>query len=286
MNDIPGNSDQSAHHRTQESPKVAQLWHLLTVKDVAEHFTVSVGQNGETAKGLRSEQVASRASEFGLNTLREEPRRSAFSVIAAQFTSIIVLLLLVASWVAFVLGDLVEGTAILFVIVVNSAIGFFMEWRAERALEALKKQVVPTAVVIRDGKEQRIASVDLVPGDLVILSAGDRIAADGRVIEAVRLHTIEAALTGESLPVAKVVEALTESQVAVADRINMVFKGTAVADGRGKMIVTSTGSSTELGKIGKLLGEIVQEKTPLERKLRHLGNMMVVVVLGLCTPLL
>jgi Ca2+-transporting ATPase len=204
-------------------------------------------------------------------------------VIAAQFTSIIVLLLLVASWVAFVLGDLVEGTAILFVIVVNSAIGFFMEWRAERALEALKKQVVPTAVVIRDGKEQRIASVDLVPGDLVILSAGDRIAADGRVIEAVRLHTIEAALTGESLPVAKVVEALTESQVAVADRINMVFKGTAVADGRGKMIVTSTGSSTELGKIGKLLGEIVQEKTPLERKLRHLGNMMVVVVLGLCT---
>lgn len=283
MNTVSKNIEPNVDRQERRASTASQLWYLRATDEVAEHFEVSVGYDGSSARGLQSEQVASRAREYGPNTLGTEPRRSALRVIMAQFTNIIVLLLLAASWVAFALGDLIEGTAILFVILINGAIGFLMEWRAERALEALKKQVVPTAIVIRDGREQRIAAADLVPGDLVILSAGDKIAADGRVIEAVRLHTIEAALTGESLPVAKTARALSESKIAVADQINMVFKGTAVADGRGKMIVTSTGSSTELGKIGALLGEIVQENTPLERKLRHLGNLLVFAVLGLCT---
>lgn len=283
MGSALSNQDLSLKESAESCTHVARPWYLNTVREVADLFSVSVSQDGTAGDGLRSEHVAELQRRCRPNTLREEPGRTALSVIVAQFTNTIVLLLVAASWVAFAMGDLVEGFAILFVIIVNAAIGFFMEWRAERALEALKKQVVPTVQVIRDGKEQRIAAQELVPGDLCLLSAGDKVAADGRLIEAVRLHTIEAALTGESVPVAKAIHPLTDPDAPIGDRVNMVFKGTSVADGRGRFIVTEIGSATELGKIGKLLGSIVEENTPLERKLRHLGNLLVFVVLALCT---
>lgn len=259
-----------------------QHWHLLTVGEVAKALGVATDPSNSHYIGLPTNQVRERQEALGPNSLGEQPRRSVPAAILSQFTNIIVVLLLVASSVAFVLGDVIEGIAIMFVIVINAAIGFSMEWKAERALDALKKQVVPTAIVVRHGKEQQIPASELVPGDLVLLNAGDRVAADGRVIEAARLHTIEAALTGESVPVAKVSTPLSDPEAPVGDQVNMVFKGTSVADGRGRFIVTAIGSSTELGKIGSLLGEIVEESTPLERKLRHLGNALVVVVIGLC----
>jgi Ca2+-transporting ATPase len=260
------------------SPK----WHLLTLHEVGELLGVSDRAEKSLNAGLCDEQVAERLRRFGPNTLGEGARRSMASVLFSQFANLIVLLLIAASWVAFALGDIIEGVAILFVIIINAAIGFAMEWRAERALEALKRQVVPSAVVIRNGQEVRIAASQLVPGDLVLLNAGDRVPADGRVIEAARLHTIEAALTGESAPITKVCTPITDPEAPIGDRFNMVFMGTSVADGRGRFLVTATGKSTEMGMIGHLLGSITEEKTPLERKLRHLGNALVFVVLGLC----
>ena len=260
----------------------APKWHLLTPHEVGQLLGVADRAEQKLYAGLCDEQIAERLRQFGPNTLGEGVRRSIASVLFSQFANLIVLLLIAASWVAFALGDIIEGVAIFFVIIINAAIGFGMEWRAERALEALKRQVVPSAVVIRNGQEVRITASQLVPGDLVLLNAGDRVPADGRIIEAARLHTIEAALTGESAPITKVCTPITDPEAPIGDRLNMVFMGTSVADGRGRFLVTATGKSTEMGMIGHLLGSITEEKTPLERKLRHLGNSLVFVVLGLC----
>jgi Ca2+-transporting ATPase len=283
MNNTPKSNRPNQHHKAEISKtNPRRPWHICTIEEVAKALDVSMNPSNGQYKGLLTNQVIERQFACGPNSLGEQPRRTMLSAILAQFTNIIVVLLVAASSVAFLLGDIIEGIAVMFVIVINAAIGFMMEWKAERALEALKKQVVPTAIVVRDGKEQQIPASELVPGDLVLLNAGDRVAADGRVIEAARLYTIEAALTGESLPVAKVSTPLSDPEAPVGDQVNMVFKGTAVADGRARFIVTAIGDSTELGKIGTLLGGIVEENTPLERKLRHLGNALVIAVIGLC----
>ena len=257
----------------------AQPWHILSAEGV--RHTLGVNTDGAYA-GLSSDKVLKRQRTFGANALPEVPPRSTVAIAANQFANIIVVILLGAASVAFVLGDVVEGLAILCVIIINATIGFFMEWKAERTLEALKRQVVATTLVIRDGKEQQIAAAELVPGDLMLLSAGDRAPADGRIIETARLTVNEAAITGESVPVVKVSHSLSDPLASVGDRLNMVYMGTSITDGRGRAIVTAIGGSTEMGKIGTLLGTLSDERTPLEQKLRHLGNVLVFVVLGLC----
>ncbi len=191
-------------------------------------------------------------------------------------------LLIAATAVALALGETIEAIAILVVIVLNAAIGFLTEWKAAQALIALRKQTSAVAQVIRDGEAHQIPAADLVPGDVAVLAAGARIPADGRVIEGVRLQVDEAALTGESHPVTKTPDPLADENAPLGDRLNMAFMGTAVTDGRSRMLVTATGMRTEVGKIGALIENAGDQDTPLEQKLAQLGRALVGIVLGLC----
>ena len=191
-------------------------------------------------------------------------------------------LLVAATVIAFALGENIEAVAILIVIVLNAGIGFFTEWKAEQALSALQKQSVRVAHVIREGAESEIPAAQLVPGDLIVLAAGARVPADGRIVESARLQIEEAALTGESLAVTKTSEPLQDKEAALGDRLNMAFLGTTITDGRGRLLVTATGAHSEVGKIGILIDEAITRATPLEQKLARLGRLLIVIVLVLC----
>jgi Ca2+-transporting ATPase len=197
-----------------------------------------------------------------------------------QFLSLIVALLVVAAGISFATGDAVEGFAIVAVLLLNALIGFGTEWSARRALDALKRQAHATARVRRDGRESILDAADLVAGDVIVLSAGDRVPADVRVLEATGLRAEEAALTGESAAVTKGA-APAPTDAPLAERTSMLFQGTTVSAGRGVAIVTATGARTELGHIGRLVAEAEQEQTPLERRLGELGKRLVYVVMGI-----
>jgi Ca2+-transporting ATPase len=233
-------------------------------------------------RGLSPSEVTRRLAQYGPNSLSQARERSTLSILLAQFRSLIVALLVAATVIAVVMGDIIEAAAILVVIVLNAAIGFFTEWKAQRALSALQKQAVPVAHVIRDGAENEIPAADLVPGDVVVLSAGARVPADGRIVESARLQIEEAALTGESHAVTKTSDVLADKDASLGDRLNMAFLGTTITDGRGRLLVTATGAQTEVGKIGMLIDEAVTRATPLEQKLARLGRLLIVIVLALC----
>jgi Ca2+-transporting ATPase len=269
---------QDAKAKTTEaaSQVLKGSWHALSADQVAESLAV------DASRGLSDDEASRRLARYGSNALGEGRRRSALAMFASQFMSLIVALLVAAAVVALVLGENVEASAILVVILLNAIVGFLTEWRAEQSLDALKKQTVATAHVVRDGEERQIPAASLVPGDLVVLAAGARVPADGRVVESVRLQVEEAALTGESLPVGKTVEPIADADVALGDRRNMVYLGTAVTDGRGTMLVTATGRGTEVGRIGTLIDEAGGRDTPLERQLTRLGRALVVAIVVLC----
>ena len=251
-------------------------WHARSADETATEL------HSDTARGLGSADAAERLTRHGRNALAEAKQRSALTILVHQFRSLIVGLLIAASGVALALGDVIEAIAILVVIVLNAVIGFVTEWKAARALEGLRKQAVSVARVLRDGEEHQIPAEELVPGDVVVLPAGDRVPADGRVIEQARLQVDEAALTGESLPVTKSADPVADREAPLGDRISMVHTGTAVTDGRGRFIVTATGAQTEMGKIGTLIEEVGEHGTPLEAKLAQLSRALLVIVLGLC----
>jgi len=257
-----------------ESQAVA--WYTLPFAEAFQR------QKSDAVRGLTQTESARRIAEFGPNTLTQAHGRSTWAILFAQFQSLIVALLVAATTIAFVMDETIEGFAILVVIVINAAIGFFTEWRAERALSALQKQSVPVAHVIRDGAEREIPADDLVPGDLVVLAAGARVPADGRIVESVRLQIEEAALTGESHAVVKSTEPIADKDAALGDRLNMAFLGTTITEGRGRLLVTATAAQTEVGKIGKLIDDATTRATPLEQKLAKLGRLLIVVVLALC----
>jgi P-type Ca2+ transporter type 2C len=195
-----------------------------------------------------------------------------------------VVLLITAASLAFLLNETIEGFAILVVILINAIIGFLTELRAEQAITALQKQTVPTAHVIRDKEEHRIPAANLVPGDVVVLSAGERVPADGRIVESVQLQIQEASLTGESLPVGKIDESLPpeNSEIPLVIVRKHGYMGTVITDGRGLMLVTETGMRTEVGKIGTMIDEAVTQDTPLERRLEQLGRALIGIVAVLC----
>jgi P-type Ca2+ transporter type 2C len=255
---------------------ISEAWHTLAVEEAAARLRTDV------TRGLSTAEVSLRYSQYGPNTLADIKGRSTLLIFVHQFRSLIVLLLLAAGGVAFALGENVEAAAILIVIVLNAAIGFLTEWKAEQALVGLRKQAVPVAHVVRDGAELQIPAAELVPGDLAILAAGTRVPADGRVVENIRLQVEEAALTGESLAVSKSADPLADDDAPLGDRVNMVHMGTAVTDGRARFIVTATGMLTEMGKIGTLIKEVGTHGTPLEQKLAHLGRVLLVIVPVLC----
>jgi Ca2+-transporting ATPase len=226
---------------------------------------------GVTETGLSSEEAEKRLKEYGENELKEKEKVSALQLFLSQFKSILIIILITASIVSALLGELIDAIVIIFTVFLAGVLSFIQEYRAEKAIELLKSLTSPEATVIRDGVEKKIPSKKLVPGDFILIQTGDRIPADARVIKEFNLKTDESSLTGESVPVQKSIEALP-SETPEADRTNMIYTGTAVAYGRGSAIVTATGMRTAFGELAGLLGTIERSRTPLQESLDKFGR--------------
>lgn len=247
----------------------------LTKEQVAENLQ----SNGST--GLSDEEAIARLEKNGSNTLPEEKKVSLLSILFEQFSSFIIWVLIVAALIAGYLGEWVDATAILVIVIVNALLGFVQEWRSIRAMEALTKLEHPLAKVVRNGVLKQIPIESLVPGDLVVVEAGDQVPADARLVTSYHLKVEEAALTGESVGITKLVQPLPGDHLPIGDRINMIFRGTTVVYGKGVALVTATGLETEIGKIAQLLQSIEVRKTPLQVHLEHLGHKLVWLCLGI-----
>ena len=246
-------------------------WHALDATAITTSLAV------DPQVGLTTLQVNQRQDRYGRNALQEVRPRSAWSVLVDQFTSIVIALLAVAAVISWLTGDHAEAIAILIVLIINAAVGFATEWQAGRALDALRRQTRTISRVRRDGFEITVDAEELVPGDIVILNSGDRVPADCRLLEAVRLETEESALTGESTTVEKAVGPVP-SRTTLAERRCMLYLGTAIAAGRAIAVVVGTGTATELGQIGKLVSISTKERSPLQVQLTKLGRQLVYLV--------
>ena len=252
------------------------IWHALEASEVIKALRT------DPRRGLDPEQATERYSSFGPNELAEAPRPSIWNRIIEQFNNFIVLVLVGAALVSALLGDYIEAIAIMAIVFLNAALGVIQEQRAEEALAALRKLAAPEAQVIRGGHRQTIPAPELVPGDLVLLEAGNYIPADLRLVETVNLRIDEAALTGESVPVSKEARRVLTQEQALGDRRNTAFSGTLVTYGRGRGVVVSTGMRTQLGMIAQMLQAVHDEPTPLQLKLDQLGKMLGVAALIVC----
>ena len=248
-------------------------WHALDTVDVLQRLKT------DGVDGLNTTEVARRQIEIGPNELVERGRKSPWRIVWEQLTATMVIVLIVAAILSAFLGDYKDVIVILAIVALNAILGFTQEYRAERALAALKKMAVPIVRVRRSGKVQQVSARDLVPGDLVLLEAGAFVPADGRVLESVNLRIQEAALTGESEPVDKHPHRLAATNPPLGDRYNMAYMGTVVTYGRGQIILTATGMATELGAIATLMQITEREPTPLQRRLDQLGRMLAVIAL-------
>ncbi len=231
--------------------------------------------------GLSSGEAEKRLDKYGKNELKEEEKTSVVKLFLSQFKSFLIIILIAAALVSAFLGELVDAFVILFTVVLAGVLGFVQEYRAEESIKLLKSLTSPEALVLRDGKEGKVPSSLLVPGDILLLQAGDRIPADARLLEALSIKVDESSLTGESVPVEKSIN-IFPPETPQPDRKNMVYTGTSVTYGRGKAVITATGMSTAFGKLAGLLGEIERDKTPLQEKLdqfgRWLGTATLIVV--------
>ena len=239
--------------------------------------------------GLEEVDVQKRFAESGPNELKASARVSPWVLFFEQFKNILIQILLIATLFSAFLGHAVEAIAIAVIVLFAVILSFVQEYRAERAIEALRRMAAPTANVVRNGKEKKIPARELVPGDVILLKAGDKIPADARMVQCFNLQVEEAALTGESLPVEKRIDALGAGEISIGDRNNMVYSGTVVSYGRGRAVVTDTGMNTEFGKITGMLQEVETAKTPLQKNLDTVGKNLakaagvivaIIVVLG------
>lgn len=221
--------------------------------------------------GLSSGEADTRLEKYGRNELKEEEKTSVVKLFLSQFKSFLILILIVAAIVSAFLGEVVDALVILFTVILAGVLGFVQEYRAEESIKLLKSLTSPEALVLRDGKEVKIPSAELVPGDILLLQAGDRVPADSRLLEASSLKVDESSLTGESVPVEKST-GIFPPETPQPDRKNMAYTGTSVAYGRGKAVITATGMNTAFGKLAGLLGEIERERTPLQEKLDQFGR--------------
>ncbi len=205
--------------------------------------------------GLTSQEAQKRLSEHGFNELQEKKEETLLQMFIDQFKDFMIVILIIAAVISAFVGEFTDAIVIVAIVVLNALLGVIQENRANKALKALKKMTKPNAKVIRDGKVQVIPTRELVPGDIVVLEAGDFVPADGRLIEVANLKINEASLTGESVPVEKRIDPIESEDVPIGDRINMVFTGTTVVYGRGKMVVVNTGMNTEMGNIASMMEE-------------------------------
>lgn len=250
-----------------------EAWHALTPEAAGERL-------GSGPGGISSAEAGRRLAEAGPNEIEPPVRISPWRLLLAQLRNVLVLILLFAVALSVALGHGLESVVIAVIVLFAVLLGFVQEFRAERAIESLRKLAAPEATVVRDGEEARIPAREVVPGDLLVLHTGDKIAADARVVEAVNLGVEEAALTGESVPVTKRVAPVPGESVPVGDRLDMVHAGTAVARGRGRALVVATGMGTEFGKIARLLQTVEIQPTPLQKSLDRVGSVLAKVALA------
>ena len=249
-------------------------WHNLTTDEVYDATKSS-------PLGLTSKNAEEKLTQVGPNELQEGRKKSAASILLAQFKDVMILVLLAAAIISGIVGDLKDTIVILIIVVLNAVVGFIQEYRAEKAMQALKQMAAMQAKALRDGKLTWLSASSLVPGDIVLLEAGDSIPADIRISESVNLKVEEAALTGESEAVEKISEVLETEKLSPGDKKNIAFKGTYVTYGRGKGIVVATGMQTELGRIAKLLQE-KETLTPLQQRLASFGKKLSIIVAFIC----
>ncbi|OCR00210.1 magnesium-transporting ATPase [Oscillatoriales cyanobacterium USR001] len=255
-------------------------WHSLEIDETLEQL------NSDSNNGLTGQQVSERRQQYGLNELEETEGRSPWSIFVDQFTNIMLLMLMGVAVVSAIL-DLrnnnfpKDAIAIFAIVILNGILGYLQESRAEKALAALKNLASPLVRVIRDGKTLEVSAKELVPGDIMLLEAGVKIAADGRLIEASNLQVRESALTGEALPASKQADIKLKEDTSLGDRVNLIFQGTEVVQGRAKAIVIGTAMQTELGKIAAMLQSVENEPTPLQRRMTQLGKVLVTGALSL-----
>ncbi|MCF6158963.1 MAG: HAD family hydrolase [wastewater metagenome] len=252
-------------------------WHTLQTDEVIRSLDTNINT------GLTETEVKNRINEYGYNQLEEKRKFSPITLFLEQFNSFIVWVLIGAAAVSGALRELDDALAIIAIVIINSIIGFIQEYRAEKSIAALQKMSAPFSKVLRNGEMNSIPSRKIVPGDIILLEAGDNIPADARLYSSFNLMTQEASLTGESTPVTKSTEPVQDPSLPVGDRENMVFMGTSVTNGKGTAIVVSTGMHTELGKIAGLIQEAGKEVTPLQLRLQAFGKKIVYLCLGIVT---
>jgi len=246
-------------------PDPARAWHALPAEAVLDAL-------GSGHGGLSAEEARRRLESVGPNALQAAPGVSPWTLLAGQFKNVLIVILLAATALSAMLGHGVEAIAITVIVIFAVLLGFVQEYRAERAIEALREMAAPRASVIRGGEEIDLPARDVVPGDLLVLTAGNRVAADARLLQGMNLKAQEAALTGESTPVEKHADELYDATAAVGDRRNMVYAGTTVSYGRGLAVVVATGALTEVGRIAQMLLEVQTSRTPLQVNLDRLGR--------------
>ncbi len=261
---------------TPPGSAIEEAWHSETVETIAHRLTTHLGQ------GLTAEEADTRLRQHGPNELREAPRPPFWKLVLDQFRSFVVIILIAASLVSVLLGEWVDAGVIMLIVLLNATIGVIQESKAEEALAALKKMAAPNATVIRGGARQVIPSRDLVPGDIVLLEAGNYVPADVRLVEAINLRIEEAALTGESVPVEKAAHARLEKDIPLGDRRNTAFMGTLISYGRGSGVVVGTGMQTQMGLIAQMLQNLESEPTPLQQRLDELGRQLGYATLVIC----
>jgi len=249
-------------------------WYKLGVDEVLDRL-------GGRREGLSRDEALRRLQEYGPNELVETGAKSPWRILAQQFTSVLIIILIIAAIASAALGDYADAVVIVAIVILNGLLGFRQEYKAEKTMNALRKLAAPMVRVRRGGQVVEVASADLVPGDVVVIEAGNVIPADGRLIQSASLRAQEAALTGESEPVEKIEAALDQPDIPLADRVNMLYMGTSASYGRGELVVTATGMQTELGKIAGMIQSVDQEATPLQKRLSQLGRWLAVAALVL-----
>ena len=232
-------------------------------------------------EGLSEEEARRRLEKYGPNELKEMKRETPLHMFLAQFKDMLIIILVVSAIIAALLGEIVDAFAIIIIVIINAILGFVQEYRAEKALEALRKLAAPQARVMRGGKEVRIPAGELVPGDMLLIESGDKLPADARIIHAVDMRVDESSLTGESVPVGKDT-APVKSDAQVSERKSMLFMGTAVTYGRGTAVVTDTGMSTQIGEIAEIIQATEEEMTPLQKRLEKFGGQLGIGILIIC----
>mgnify|MGYP000064116762 CR=1 FL=1 len=259
----------------------SKSWHAKKIEETLQDLDTK-----ET--GLSQEEALKRLEKFGPNELKKEKGASKIRMFLEQFKDILMIILLGAVGLSVFsyfytqdTGELYDALVIVAIVIATATLGFVQEFRSEKAVEALKKMTAPTAMVLRDGRDVKIQTSEIVPGDIILLFTGDKIPADSRLIEAINLKIDEAALTGESSPVSKSVNPLAD-EIPVNDRRNMAFTGTIVVYGRGKAVATSTGMNSEFGKIARMVQMTKEEVTPLERRTSSIGKTIGILSIGIC----